>query len=117
MNEFYEPWYDDGGQVYGSPIPEGRYHGPLMFDYQTGNEDGAGESPLITRAIACVNACNGINPEAVPDLLAACQLWDQGFVDGEEFTADQFLAWVTVNRRAARAAIAKATGGQKSTGV
>jgi hypothetical protein len=25
------------------------------------------------RAVACVNACKGINPEAVPELLAACE--------------------------------------------
>ena len=25
------------------------------------------------RIVACVNACEGINPEAVPDLLEACQ--------------------------------------------
>ena len=25
------------------------------------------------RIVACVNACEGINPEAVPDLLAACR--------------------------------------------
>ena len=25
------------------------------------------------RIVACVNACDGINPEAVPDLLAACE--------------------------------------------
>lgn len=47
---------------------------------------------------------------AAPDLLAACELWDQGFVDGEEFTPEQLLAWLNANRRAARAAIAKAKG-------
>lgn len=46
---------------------------------------------------------------ASPDLLAACKLWDQGFVDGEDFTEAQFVKWVNDNRRAARAAIAKAT--------
>lgn len=47
---------------------------------------------------------------AAPDLLAACQLWDQGFTDGEQFTEGQFVKWVNDNRRAARAAIAKALG-------
>ena len=42
-------------------------------------------------------------------LLAACKLWDEGFVDGEQFTPEQFLQWVNNNRRAAREAIAKAT--------
>lgn len=45
---------------------------------------------------------------AAPDLLIACELWDQGFTDGEEFTPEQLLAWVNKNRAAARAAIAKA---------
>ena len=43
------------------------------------------------------------------ELLAACKLWDDGFSEGEEFTPEQFLNWVNKNRRAARAAIAKAT--------
>lgn len=47
---------------------------------------------------------------AAPDLLAACELWDQGFVDGEQFDAMQLLEWVNKNRRAAREAIAKAKG-------
>jgi hypothetical protein len=47
---------------------------------------------------------------AAPELLAACKIWDEGFVDGEEFTDEQFLKWVNDNRRVARAAIAKATG-------
>lgn len=47
---------------------------------------------------------------AAPELLAACELWDQGFVEGEEFSAEQFRAWVNRNRAAARAAIAKAKG-------
>jgi len=52
------------------------------------NRDGSKNLPRITRMpdlsyssyanakriVACVNACAGINPEAVPDLLAACRL-------------------------------------------
>lgn len=49
---------------------------------------------------------------AAPDLLAACELWDQGFTEGDDFTPEQFLAWVNKNRRAARAAIQKAKGAQ-----
>lgn len=45
---------------------------------------------------------------AAPALLAACKLWDEGFVDGEIFDAEQFRNWVNANRRAARAAIALA---------
>lgn len=56
------------------------------------------------------DAANARLIAAAPDLLAACQLWDQGFTEGEQFTAEQFRRWVNANRRAARAAIAKATG-------
>lgn len=69
----------------------------VLDDVWTGEED-SGEQAANARLIA-----------ASPDLLAACMLWDQGFVDGEEFTHDQFVKWVNDNRRAARAAIAKAT--------
>lgn len=54
---------------------------------------------------------NGRLIAASPDLLAACELWDQGFIEGEQFTPEQLLEWVNKNRRAARAAIAKAKGG------
>ena len=49
---------------------------------------------------------------AAPDLLAACELWGKGFAEGEEFTPDQLLKWMNDNRRAARAAIARAKGSQ-----
>jgi len=38
-------------------------------------------------------------------LEAACRLWDQGFIEGEQFTPEQFLAWVNANWRAAREAL------------
>jgi len=57
------------------------------------------ESLAIARLIA-----------AGPSLLAACEAWDQGFAEGEEFDAAQFLAWVNERRRMAREAIKKAKG-------
>lgn len=42
-------------------------------------------------------------------LRAACEAWDRGFVDGEEFDADQFLKWVNRNRATARAALEETT--------
>lgn len=50
-------------------------------------------------------------PKEIPQhaaraLLLACQLWDQGFTDGEDFTHDQFMRWMNANRKAARDAIA-----------
>jgi len=57
------------------------------------------------RAVACVNACKGINPDAVPELLAACK----GLVDDVE-GCELDSSMVDARNRAA-AAIAKATGG------
>ncbi len=61
------------------------------------------------RIVACVNACAGINPEAVPDLLAAAEGWvisaDAAYKDGSATTFRS--AWAQ-NNKALRAAIAKA---------
>lgn len=67
----------------------------------------------IEHAVDCWNACIGINPEAVPDLLAALQNLDREITALEMFgetgnTAS--AANVEAARVAARAAIAKATG-------
>ena len=35
--------------------------------------DAGKQEANATRIVACVNACKGINPEAVPDLLEACK--------------------------------------------
>jgi hypothetical protein len=54
--------------------------------------------------VACWNACEGINPESVPDLLAALRLCEEAMsssVDGRK------QMWAGID--AARAAIAKAT--------
>ena len=65
-----------------------------------------------SRARACVNACAGINPEAVPDLLAAAVEWiasaDAAYhKDMESNCAAMARAWAQSNRPL-RAAIAKA---------
>lgn len=46
-------------------------------------------------------------------LIRACQSWDEGFVDGEQFTPDQFRIWVNDRRRMVREALAKVKGLQK----
>jgi hypothetical protein len=56
-----------------------------------------------------VNAHDGLLA-AQKVLKEACELWDKGFVDGEQFEHDQFIAWVNNNRRAAREAIAAVEG-------
>lgn len=79
--------------------------------YLTDVRLGGGEGGhLRVLAADAVDAVDARLIAAAPDLLAACRLWDEGFTEGEQFDADQFLRWVNANRRAAREAIAKATG-------
>ena len=82
-NHTPEPWGPDLG-----PIDKDYYIEPMTLlttrDYK--------------RARACVNACAGINPEAVPDLLAAAKLAFKNMFGNTE-------AWVAL-----RDAIAKAEG-------
>lgn len=42
------------------------------------------------RSIACVNACAGINPEAVPELFKLAEQWcnPQGLINIEDWTDD-----------------------------
>lgn len=62
-----------------------------------------------SRIVSCVNACDGINPEAVPDLLAACEAalsFGEGHPDRTPSWHDARLA----TQLTLRAAIAKAEG-------
>lgn len=59
------------------------------------------------RIVACVNGCEGINPDAVPDLLAALELVLE-WVDGRY--GEPFAAMGCQSYDEARAAIAKARG-------
>lgn len=81
----------------------GNFQGWSGDGVTTREEDAANAS----RIVACVNACEGINPEAVPGLLKALQRLAKRFptepicgIDAEEWNAAQ----------QARAAIAKAEG-------
>ena len=63
------------------------------------------------RAVSCVNACAGINPEAVPDLLAVCKAITEG--DGSDPEMGHTDEWTEAEafrrfQSLARAAIAKA---------
>lgn len=66
------------------------------------------------RIVACVNACQGLNPEAVPDLLAACKAlpdFDTDNADACDYK-DNASKFATA-MRLARAAITKAKGGKQ----
>ena len=103
MKHTLRPWSQGGvnevdpGEVriYGSDKDS---YGPHIASvWGDTDEEGEDRAELVC---ACVNACEGINPEAVPDLLEACQ---------------QTLIWLddpmrTTNHRARlKAAIQKAT--------
>lgn len=61
-----EPWLYRGGEVYSESS------GRTVARCNIGGEDAVTEANG-ERIVACVNACNGINPKAVPDLLAALE--------------------------------------------
>ena len=46
-------------------------HVAETFQYQNHSSPSGPSIPNAQRIVACVNACEGINPEAVPDLLEA----------------------------------------------
>ena len=65
------------------------------------------------RIVACVNACEGINPETVPDLLKAAKLsfvLIEALMPGIEHIAVQDYRAVSETPLALRAAIDKAEG-------
>ena len=62
------------------------------------------DPPDAARIVACVNGCRGINPEAVRELLEACEAAVNAF-EIEVPTGNEVVAQL-------RAAIAKATQGE-----
>jgi hypothetical protein len=60
------------------------------------------------RIVSCVNSCEGINPEAVPDLLAALEMTPLDIHPADE--QGDCLCSQCSFRKAARAATAKAKG-------
>ena len=62
----------------------------------------------VARVLACVNGCEGINPDAVPELLEAAEMaegWILGQCDDDVARARDISAWLGL-----KAAIATATG-------
>jgi len=67
--------------------------------------DGVEVAANARRIVACVNACEGINPEAVPDLLEACRkLIEANSIHAHEIDEDILALAVDM----AEAALAKA---------
>ena len=71
------------------------------------------EAANADRIIDCVNACAGINPEAVPDLLEVCQSIMAGVKAGNLYITQRgsLTGIACKSLSALQAAIAKAEGG------
>lgn len=64
-----EPWWDESGVAHAKgPSWTEENHSCV---HPIANQNGTLND--CERAVACVNACAGINPEAVPDMLAALE--------------------------------------------
>ena len=83
------------GPATGSVMPQ-----PLAFDAVAVARD----EEHARRIVACVNACEGINPEAVPELVDALRR----ISDGEFATDVQWGDRVAALRDVARSALKKA---------
>ncbi len=86
--------------------------GPGSMDYHADGCSPTMADANAARIVASVNACGGINPEAVPKLLAACQKYirlldHDDTCEGHEQLAS-IEAWLDVNQEI-RAAVARAT--------
>ncbi len=98
------PWY---------MIPAYPVNHPIIVQSQDSHDDEEGRiiAEFLPGAAPGQDEANARLFLAAPDMLAALKMWDQGFAEGEHVTLEQLLAWLNTNRRAARAAIAKAESG------
>ena len=103
-----EPWMFDGFQriraVNGKQ--DGTEDIAHIYSSWSASRYDAGDYANANRIVACVNGCEGINPEAVKDLLAACEAMLATWGSDDE---DSIIA----ARDMARAAAAKAKGGDQ----
>ena len=103
------PWFLHGKpgyealEIFGTnrPIAKSLYH--------LGSEDNEADANA-RRIVACVNACEGINPEAVPELLAVCKLLVAARAASEGYLDERALVNLNQATEMAEAAIAKAKG-------
>ena len=67
-----EPWYTRHGQI----SSETSMHGCTIANCNSTARGISDEEAKANaaRIVACVNGCKGINPDAVPDLLHACEV-------------------------------------------
>ena len=106
-----EPWWDESGVAHAKAPEWTPDHHSCVHPIAEGNS----EEGDCARACACVNACEGMNPEAVPDLLKVCKdvasRMDRTVAVVREMTGDP-VGWGGYEHIAGilNAAVAKAEG-------
>ncbi len=124
MSHTKEPWSVNFNNTLGhikSMAKHPRNATPTVarFDTRTPSIDEDEALANAERIVACVNGCEGINPEAVKDLLEACQ-----FIDGM-LSEEDIYSHALINKPGqpdrtpldvVRAAIAKATESEVNDG-
>ena len=104
-----EPWMFDGFQriraVNGKQ--DGTEDIAHIYSSWSASRYDAGDYANAHRIVACVNGCAGINPEAVKDLLAACEAVVAKFGEPSGWRGD-----ICDVLTAARLAVRKAKGNQ-----
>lgn len=74
MSDYGEPWSVDDGCLRRANHSYVEIGSPWIDDiYPTDRKFAEKADREMARIIACVNGCKGLNPEAVPDLLVACE--------------------------------------------
>lgn len=104
-----EPWeYGDQSATVHGPAPEFLQVAHFMSEPGTCMQhDFEIVKANAKRAVACVNACAGINPEAISDFKEACEALDEAYRLGEEDGGS--IEWENVDRawEMAKAALKK----------
>jgi len=83
----------------------------VMLDWATRPIFPLEQQANADRIVACVNGCEGINPEAVPELVAACMSFVRG-LDAAVERRDPAAERLSYHHGRIGAAIAKARGTQ-----
>ena len=94
-----EPWMVEGSNVW-------QENGLDVDQSSIATTHGPNAEAIAQRIVACVNACRGINPEAVPDLLKAASI----ALAEIEMKNAHFGMRTSTATEALRAALSKATG-------
>ena len=84
-NHTPEPWgFTDHGQNIDGDDWYSINRGSIDIAYERWSQnDEPTRRANALRIVACVNACEGINPEAVPELLKACKI-GLGYIEATE---------------------------------